>query len=195
MYDLPSSFDIGGVICEIRTDYRAVLDICAALSDPELSDSAKAQVLMEIFYPDWESIPISHYKEAIEKCLWFIGGGVEATSGKGKPKLMDWAQDFSIIVAPINRVLGQEIRAIPYDRINNTGGLHWWTFLSAYNEVGDCLFAQVVRIRSQKAKGKKLSKEDQQWYKDNRELVDFKTTYTQAEQDLLAMFSKKPATK
>lgn len=195
MYELPTSFEVGGAPRSIRFDYRAVLDICTALTDPELNDGAKAQVLLEIFYPDWEDISPADYKEAIEKCLWFINGGVEDKSTKRKPKLMDWKQDFSIIVAPINRVIGQEIRAIPYDRVTNTGGLHWWTFLSAYNEVGDCLFAQIVRIRNLKAKGKKLSKEDQQWYKDNRELVDFKTTYTQAEQDLLAMFSKKPAAK
>ena len=86
---------------------------------------------------------------------------------------MDWSQDFRYIAAPINRVLGKEIREMEY--------LHWWTFISAYYEIGDCLFAQIVRIRSLKAKGKPLDKTDQEWYRDNRELVDLKTSFTEAE--------------
>jgi len=59
--------------------------------------------------------------------------------------------------------------------------LHWWTFISAYYEIGDCFFAQIVRIRNLKAKGKPLDKTDQQLYRENRELVDLKTNFTAAE--------------
>lgn len=86
---------------------------------------------------------------------------------------MDWEQDFKYIVAPINRVIGTEIRELKY--------LHWWTFISAYYEIGDCLFAQIVRIRLLKAKGKPLDKADREWYQNNRELVDIKTPFTEAE--------------
>lgn len=55
------------------------------------------------------------------------------------PKLVDWGQDFKLIVAPVNRILGLEARAEKY--------LHWWSFISAYYEIGECLFAQVIRIR------------------------------------------------
>ena len=67
----------------------------------------------------------------------------------------------------------------------NTGGVHWWTFLAAYMEIGDCLFAQIVRIREKRLKGKKLSKEDQYFYRKNREIVDIKTHYTSVENDLV----------
>ena len=81
-------------------------------------------------------------------------------------------------MAPINRVLGKEIRAAEY--------LHWWTFISAYYEIGgDCTFAQIVRIREKKAKGKPLDKQEQAWYRQNRSLVDFRTNYTKAEDDVL----------
>lgn len=189
MYDLPTSVDIAGNAYPIRSDYRAALDICAALSDPELTNEDKAEALLAIFYPD--EIPAQHWQEAVDRCLWFISGGSDDEPEQRSPKLMDWQQDFPIIVAPINRVLGTEIRAIPYDRVTNTGGLHWWTFLSAYYEIGgDCLFGQVLSIRSKKAKGKRLEKYEQEWYRDNRALVDFKTNYTQAEQDLLELFTK-----
>ena len=34
---LPTRMEVGGVEYEIETDYRAILDICAAISDPELT--------------------------------------------------------------------------------------------------------------------------------------------------------------
>lgn len=183
IYDLPTSVEVGGIVREIRTDYRAALDMCVALSDPELSNDDKAYTLLGIFYPDWDQIHPKDYQEAINKCVWFLNGGSEEEKTKKAPKLMDWEQDFNLIVSPINRVIGREIR--------EPTPLHWWTFLSAYYEIGDCVFSNVVRIRDAKARGKTLDKADQDWYKRNRDIVDFKNNYTQAEKDLLAQFIKK----
>jgi len=58
--------------------------------------------------------------------------------------------------------------------------------LSYYMEIGDCLFAQVVAIRDKKARGKPLDKQEREFYRRNRKMVDLKTTYTEAEQNLLA---------
>lgn len=182
IYDLPTTLEIGGRTQPIRSDYRAALDLCAVLTDQELSQEDRIEALLLIFYPDWESIEPKDYQEAVQKCLWFLNCGNDE-QGQKAPKLMDWEQDFQMIVAPINRVVGREIR--------EHKPLHWWTFISAYYEIGDCLFAQVVRIRDKRAKGKPLDKADKEWYNQNRHLVDLKTTYTQAEQDLLAQFSKK----
>ena len=35
---LPTSVNVSGKEYNIRSDYRAILDICTALNDPELSD-------------------------------------------------------------------------------------------------------------------------------------------------------------
>lgn len=183
-YDLPKSLSVCGVDYKIRSDFRAALDICAALEDPELSTQDKALASLVILYPDFDDIPFEHYEEAIKQCFWFINGGEDAPDKK-EPKLVSWKQDMQFIIAPINKVLGQDVRAIDYNWETNEGGLHWWTFLSAYMEVGDCTFAQIVRIRSLKAKGKKLDKSDQEWYRQNRRLVDIKNQYTDAEQDVL----------
>ena len=171
---LPPSVEVGGADCEIRSDYRAILDICAALDDPELGQRGKAAVALDIFYPSIEDIPPEHYQEALDRCFWFIQGGDEETPRKA-PKLMDWKQDFKLIVAPINRVTGREIRSLDY--------LHWWTFLAAYYEIGDCLFAQVVRVREQKSRGKALDKADAEFYRRNRDIVDLKTAYTQSDNE------------
>ncbi len=184
IYDLPTSVDIQGQEYEIRSDYRAILDICIALNDPELTDDDKALVALDIFYPAFENMPPEHYQEAINKCMWFINGGSEDAGDKNAPKLMDWEQDFPYIVAPINRVCGQEIRAAEY--------VHWWSFISYYYEIGgDCTFSQIVRIRDRLARGKSLDKSDREWYRRNRALVDFKTKYTEAEEDALKKYGGK----
>ena len=88
------------------------------------------------------------------------------------PRLVDWEQDYSLIIAPVNRAIGAEIRAMEY--------VHWWTFLAAYQEIGDSTFAQVVRIRDRLRRGK-MDKADWEWYRRNRQLVDFRRKYTEAE--------------
>lgn len=173
---LPTVLEVGGAEYAIRSDYRDVLNICAALSDPDLDGQEKALVLLDSFYPVFSEMPPEHYQEAIQMCFWFINGG-EKDSGKKSPRLVDWEQDFKHIIAPINRVAGLEVRTVEY--------MHWWTFLAYFNEIGDCLFAQIVRIRDRKAKGKTLDKGDREWYRQNRELVDFKRKYSEAEEALL----------
>lgn len=189
-YQLPLSVDVAGAERRIRTDYRVILDICAALEDPELNREEKAVVCIGLFFLEPEQIPLDGYPEAVEKCFWFINCGAERNQKPG-PKLVDWEQDLPYIVAPINRVAGTEIRAIPYDHRTNEGGMHWWTFISYYYEIGgDCVFSQIVRVRDARARGK-LTKEERSWYSRNRELVDFKTRYTDAEEALVDRFLPK----
>ena len=53
-YTLPKRLDIHGAEYAIRWDFRAALDICAALSDPELDDRERALAALMIFYPELE---------------------------------------------------------------------------------------------------------------------------------------------
>ena len=171
-WGLPVTVDIQDTAYDIRTDYRCILDICAVIADPELDGREKSEAVLDIFYPAYRTIPAKHLPEAVERCLWFVGGG-EEHDGRKAPKLVDWEQDYPLLIAPVNRVLGGEARKMEY--------LHWWTFLGAYQEIGDCTFAQVVRIRDRLARGKPLDKSDREWYRRNRQLVDFKNRYTEAD--------------
>ena len=79
---LPTRVEVGGAEYVIRSDYRAALDICAALSDPELDGQERAVAALIIFYPDLSAMPPEHYQEAIDQCLRFINGGGEDAPGK-----------------------------------------------------------------------------------------------------------------
>lgn len=179
-YCLPTKVNIDGTDYEIRSDYRAVLDICTALSDYSLSDREKATAIIVIFYVDASAIPQEQYKKAIQECFKFIDGGQNRPHRK-MPRLVNWEQDFQYIVAPINKASGMEIRAVDY--------MHWWTFLSFYNEIdGECTFAQIVSIRDKKARCQKLSKEEKEWYRRNKDIVDIKQTYSDQEMDFMNLF-------
>lgn len=183
LFELPTKLNIGGTDYAIRSDYRAVLEICTALSDSELSDEEKAIVALVIFYPDLEQMPPESLQEALEKCFSFIDNGQEH-KGKPGPRLMDWEKDFPHIVAPINRVAGTEIRSVEY--------MHWWTFLSFFEEIGpNCLFAQIVQIRNKIARNKKLDKQEREWLKQNRHLVDIQPQYTKQDEELLEKWGLK----
>lgn len=183
IYGLPKSVMIAGKELAIRYDYRVALEIIQMLQDTDLSTEDKGEALLTMFYVNPEEI--TDYKQAVKECFLFLNCGKE-DNGSHKPKLVDWEQDFEFIIAPINRVLGYEVRGVEYDVENNTGGLHWWTFISAYMEIGgDCTLAQIINIRSKLKKGSKLEKHEKQWYRQNADIVNMKTHYSDMEKELL----------
>lgn len=182
-YGLPTTVSIGGEDVPIRTDFRVILDIIGIMHDAEFSDEEKGVASLAAFYPDLESI--TDYEDALKQLIWFIDGGEEKKQKKS-PTLVDWEQDWGHIIGPVNRVLGYEARAVPYDEDTNTGGLHWWTFLAAYMEIGaDCVMSQIVSIRDKLKRGKKLEKHEREFYRRNKDLVDIKQKFTEAETEFL----------
>lgn len=171
-YDLSTALDIGGVRHEIRSDYRAVLDIIAALSDFELSNAEKVNVLLRIFYIEMPD----NIEDAVRQCFWFINCGQPEIKRK-QPKIMDWEQDFPLVASAINLVSGKEIRAVEY--------MHWWTFVGYYMNIGDSMFSQVVAIRKKLKTGAKLDKAEKEFYRNNKELIDLQTKYTPEEDELI----------
>lgn len=177
-YNLPTSIDVCGVEYPIRSDFRCVLDILTAASDPELNDWERQEVMTEILYEDSDGIPFSAYGEACKKAVEFIDFGVKSDS-KPRHRLMDWEQDAQIIIPAINKVAGIEIRSVPY--------LHWWTFMGYFMEIGEGVFSQVVSIRQKKAKKKKLEKWEREFERENASLVNLKSK--QSEEDKRAMMA------
>jgi len=180
VWELPQSIEVAGTEYEIRTDYRAVLDILCAFADPDLENDEKWEICLSILFVDFEDMPRAHYLEASRKARAFIDMGQIQDDKKVQPRLMDWEQDAQLIVPAVNKVIGQEVRAIKY--------MHWWTFLSAYMEIGECSYSHILNIRQKKAKGKPLEKWEQEYIRENKDIVLLKDKLTEeeiAEQQLL----------
>ncbi len=174
MFALPDSVTISGAEYPVRTDFRVILEIFVMLDDPDLTDSDKTEALLRMFYaerpPDAEA--------ALHAFTDFVDPRHGSQSKKSSGRLIDWQQDFDLMVAPINHILGFECRAAEY--------LHWRTFLSAYLEIPpESVFARVLRIREKLRTGKKLEKNERSWYHKNRELVHLKPKFSQSEETIL----------
>lgn len=178
-WKLPTSLEVNGQEYAIRTDYRVILDILSAMNDPDILESGMTQeeqnqekimTMLQILYVDFDSISPRDWKEAAEKASAFIDCGIK-NDGKPKPRTMDWEQDASIIVPAVNKVYRDDVRSVEY--------MHWWTFFGLYMEIGESTFSTVVSIREKKRKGKKLEKWEQEYYKNNKSIVDLKVKTTE----------------
>lgn len=158
-YELPVTLEVGGEMRPIRTDYRAVLDVLAAMNDPELDEYAKAFVMLTVMYPELDRLDPGMYGEAIDAACRFIDCGRRGDGGT-RPRLFDWTADADLIIPAVNGVAHSEIRAVPY--------MHWWTFLGYFFEIGDCLFSTVLGIRDKRARHKKLEKWESDFCRENR---------------------------
>lgn len=173
LWDLPVAYSIGGVAYPIHADFRDVLNIIKHLEEPGTPDWLRWRTAVALFYEG--RIPDEHAREAMEKLAEFLA--YEKTRDKPGPKLLDWEQDASAIVAGVNKVSGKEIRSLPF--------LHWWTFLSYFYEIGEGQLQTIVSIRDKIKRGKKLEKWEQEYYTANRSKVDLQEKYTDAEKKQL----------
>lgn len=186
-WGLPESAEINGREFAIRSDFRAALDVIRVMSDASIPGEERGMLAMALFYPEsgdpdaveglchLDDMRASDAEEAGRFIRWFVDGGTEGHGGE-KGRMMDWSQDYRIIVPPVSRVLGYDPRS--------RGHVHWWTFLGAYMEVGDCLFASVVSCRRKKAQGK-MDKADREFYRKNRDLVDFHAEPSEADESAI----------
>lgn len=172
-WELPTSLEVGGKEYAIRTDYRVILDILAAMNDPEIfvpgmteeeKKMEQSMTMLQILYIDFDSMPPKDWQEAMKKAVDFIDCGIKGDD-KPKPRSMDWEQDAPIIAPEISKIAGRDIRI---------GKTHWWEFFGYYLGIGEGVFNTIVSIREKKRKGKKLEKWEQEFYRNNKSLVDLK---------------------
>lgn len=175
---LPKTININGVQCVIKSDYRDVLYLFEILHDPDLLPSEAIYLAVDNFYVGEE------YKDnlqlAAEEMFNFIACGDSDTNSSGnnsKEQLYDWDKDFNIIVAPINRILGYDVRGIEY--------LHWWTFMSAFMEIGECTFSTYIGIRKKLNRGIKLEKYEEKIFKEHRNEIIIPKKYDRGTQELI----------
>lgn len=180
LWSLPQSVFVNDMEIPIRTDFRVVLDLLTAMSDPDMegetkeeTDEIKAMLMLEIMVPDYKNLDSEIIMDVLKAISEFIDMNVEdeIDDSKPRPKTMDWQQDARLIIPAVNKVVGHEIRSEQY--------MHWWTFLSAYLEIGESTFSHILAIRQKKAKGKKLEKWELDFIRENKNLVLLKEKKTE----------------
>ena len=167
---LPKSLEVDGKSYPIRSDYRVALIIFEAFSDPNLNAYAQQRICLESLYVE---IP-ENIAEAYKKAIWFLDGGDTPKSKPLPVKVLDWDQDQYMIFPELNKAAGYNVRNVEY--------LHWWEVLGLFNIIGDGLLAQVMNIRTKKAKGKPLEKWEREFYESHKELINIKEKLSAAEQ-------------
>lgn len=172
---LPTSVTVDGTDYEIRTDYRAVIDVLIACNDADILADKDAnliltEIILKILVVDFNSIKGEHIEGLLKELFAFIDMGEERKE-KQSARLMDWEQDAGIIIPAVNKVLSKDVRGVEY--------MHWWTFLSAYMEIGEGTFSTVLSIRNKRNKGKKLEKWEQEYMREHNDIVALKHKLTE----------------
>lgn len=171
-FGLPKSLMVNGRDEPIRWEFTAVLDAISAISDPELDEKEKVYTFLYIIYENFEDFESEDYKPAFEAACDFINNGAEEEQ-RTPVKMVDYEQDYRIMIPAINRVAGKEIR--------ECDDIHWWTFLGWFMEIGECTYSTVLNIRRKKSEGKKLEKWEQEFYDKNKRMVDIRPKLTEEE--------------
>lgn len=189
-YDLPLVVELDGKDFKItnKCDYRVILDIFEVFNDEEMSLAERQRIALYIFYKDVDEdiSQIKDLKQALIEMYKIINMQSEFDENvenqkheENRPKLMDWSFDFNLIAPAVSKVLGYDVRTP--DKLT-----HWWTFLGAYQEIGECVFANVVSIRNKIKKGKKLEKHEREFYEQNRKIIDLPVKLTKSDEDWLS---------
>ncbi len=174
---LPKSVEINGVECTFKSDYRDILYLFEILSDPDLLQQEAVMLACENFYDT--DYYMSDLNTAITEMFSFMSCGDNGSKGSTHPgeRLYDWDKDFNIIIAPINRILGYDVRGVEY--------LHWWTFMSAFMEIGECTFSTYVSIRRKLQRGIKLEKHEEKIYREHAQEISLPKKYDSTTQALM----------
>lgn len=185
MWDFPVSVTIDGEQFEIeeQCDYRVILDCLAVYEDPNLSLLEQHQSALVIFYKEPQKI--KNIEQAILQMMRIIDCEMEeefsesSAMNKEPPvRLMSWKKDFKLIAPAVSRILGYDVR---------TPGkyTHWWTFMGAYQEIGESVWTTFVSIRRKRIKGEKLEEWERKLYNENRQDIDLPQNLTDEEKEWL----------
>ena len=111
-WELPTTVMVAGSSFAIRSDFRAVLDALAALTDPDLTQQEQYVACLQILYPRWKELPDAN--AALRAAFTFINEGKEDEQQGFRPRLVDWEQDAALIAPAVDKVLGYSCRRCGY---------------------------------------------------------------------------------
>lgn len=187
-YDLPTSIWVGDNEFEIwkKGDYRAIIPVLSVFHDPDLGineimGDEHTLVTLALFFDldspeEVEKIFGSNIKEAYDNMCTFIDcGAVE--SNPLKVRLYDWDVHKIPLVGAISAIAGFPILEIPY--------MHWYSFMSYFNQMGEGMFHTICSINWKLHKRIKLEKWEREFEQQHPDLIHFNNPHFKDEQELI----------
>ena len=163
---LPTSITVGNDEIDINTDFRYCIMFEQMLSDNTISESAKFEIMLELFF-DNPNIEITDFKQLTEQIVWFYRCGKKMSkkeqadaeterdreNGTAPPAIYDYDYDADLIFSAFMQQYRIDL---------NDAELHWWKFKSLFVGLdSETTFKQIVHIRSIKTSEIKDVKERQ----------------------------------
>lgn len=161
LYSLPQQAKINGKQYDLNTDFRVILKIFRAFEDESLPEIFRWLVALRLFYR--QEIDPKDRQAAMEYLAQFLACGQDTTGGL---PLFHWDRDADAVIAGVNAAAGCEVRTLE--------NVHWWTFLSWFYAMPPGQLSTRVAIRQKLQKGQKLDPWEQEFYRDNKALVDMR---------------------
>lgn len=163
----------------IRTDYRIGVQIQLCISDPEIPDSDKTAIALNLLYgrgmPDFQT--------AIEGLQWFLScGNPTKDPDSGEPPVFSFEQDAGRIVSAFKKVFGLDI---------SRERLHWFEFVPMLGDLAKTSFTDVIGIRTTDLS--EISKKKQAEFRrmQQRFALVNQHSYTDEEQEKMAEFMER----
>lgn len=177
--NLPTKLSVNGKEFAINYDFKTAITIMNIFENTDLTDFEKIEVMVGILFID-DIVPCD-MNEAAKIAIWFLNAG---DIGDAEPspygRLYSWEQDGRFIISAVDKVLGRSCRK---------ANIHWWEFMSAFYEIGECTFTTIIYQRKLKKRGKQ-SEEDKRWWNENIHIAKLKEVYTDEETEALQRFEK-----
>lgn len=166
--NLSNALEVGGEMREINSDFRPCFRIMQLVESNEFTTDEKAQIIIGILYVD--EIPDNLFLEAYTKAVKFLDmetdyEEVNNANGKQQMRLFSWEQDAKYIISAVNKSAEVSVRSQDF--------FHWWEFLIAMFESGDCVLNTLIQQRKLKKTGKQ-TKTDREWWAENKDMVELK---------------------
>lgn len=177
---LPVTLNVKGRDFAINADFRPCLNIMRMFERNDLTDREKIECMVGILFVD--EIPDELLPDAAQEAVWFLnlGEDVQGKGNRGVGRLFSWEQDLKFIISAVDKSAGFSIRSREF--------YHFWEFMSAFFESGECVFNTLVHQRKLKKTGKQ-TKSDREWWADNRDIAELKIELTHEEQEILDRFN------
>lgn len=187
---LPKSLVIDDVEYDIDSDYRTALLIMQMYNDRALSALNAQMTMLNILFttiPEGESEPVTiipeNISEAIKQAMWFLNIGNNDDDNvdvKSIKRTIDYKQDEQMLFSAVNAVYTKDVRSEKY--------MHWWTFYGLCQAIDEeSLISYIISIRNKLFNGKKLEKHENEFYKQNKNLIIIKGEDTKENIDDIIM--------